>query len=84
MTSSFSTKKKSSRKWHIRHHLYGEKLPQVGTVTHLPELPWASQHFLDFLTGTWRTVTRETKRLARLELFFDGKISLQAGRTRGH
>ena len=60
------------------------KVASGRTVTRLPELPWASQHFLDFLTGTWRTVTRETKRLARLEPFFDGKVSLLAGRTRGH
>ena len=52
------------------------KVAPSRRVTGLPQLPWASQNFLHFLTETWRLNTLETN--SGLERFFDGKVTFLA------
>ena len=55
-----------------RSPLIWRKVPQGRRVTRLPLLPWSSQHFLHFLTETWRLITLETN--SGQEPFFHGKV----------
>ena len=52
--------------------LLWSKVAPSRRVTRLPQLPWSSQHFLHFLTETWRLITLETN--SGQEPFFDGKV----------
>ena len=45
-------------------------------ITRLPQLPWAIQNFLHFLTKSWRLNTLETN--SGLEHFFNGKVTFLA------
>ena len=58
-----------------------KKVAPSRRVTRLPQLPWASQHLLHFLTETWRLITLKNKWWARLEPFFDGKVTSLAKPT---
>ena len=55
-----------------RSPLIWSKVAPSRRVTRLPQLPWSSQHFLHFLTETWRLITLETN--SGQEPFFDGKV----------
>ena len=66
-----------------------KKLSRGRRVTRLPELPWASQLFLHFLTKLGEPFLHEKQkvgsagRVTRLagSPFFDGKVTLLAGPT---
>ena len=52
------------------------KVASSRKITRLPQLPWAIQNFLHFLTETWRLNTLETN--SGLEHFFNGKVTFLA------
>ena len=64
-----------------RSPLIWRKVAPGRRVTRLPELPRASQHFLHFLTETWRLITLKNKWWTPQEPFFDGNVTSLAKST---